>query len=221
MCDQKYFEQVVFMPWEGSAFQQQKRKILFLGESHYGVSNDVPDFTTEVIRRQFSEGQDQGRGFGVTKFHGNVFRTFSEFESSIDNRKTFWNTVAFYNFVQVGLESQSVRPTRVQFEDSVSAFCEVVCRLKPDVVVVLGLAVWDDLPIDSRLNWTHVSTHGVQSPTAAFKRSLELWRGNASSNEVRHDFYCFFLPHPSWRSYGAAINWREWPKAAFALIDNL
>jgi hypothetical protein len=223
MANILFSPQVVYQPWIGESYSSQTRKILFLGESHYDVDIDELLFTTEVIRRQFGEGQDIGDKVERYRLTKNLELLFSE-NHKLDVRKTkkFWSEVSFYNFVQAYLVSSEARPNRTQFASSVSPFCEVVCALKPDIVVVLGFTTWDHLPKDHRLDWKQAKMQReIKSPVLRTKRALEIWRGRAKHEQQEHSFWSFFLPHLSYQGLGPLEAWASWPRNAFEEIARL
>lgn len=214
-------KQVKFLPWVGEIYKQQSRKILFLGESHYEADETRDsDFTCEVIKRQFGEGLDAKDKLKRYRFFNGLERLFSgNSELTKAESQKFWNKVAFYNFVQFGMSTAEARPTAGQFRKSIDPFVEVVCELKPDVVVVAGITTWDSLPNKESLKWELIRGELVKSPQANIKRALELWRCTTAHNNQTHQFLSFFIPHPSGRSFGSAARWISWPTEAFRLIE--
>ena len=218
-----FSEKIVFAPWVGAHFFQQTSKLLFLGESHYGVVADGSevDFTTEVIRRQFGEGLDVDQERERYVLQSKIERMFCDRqELTKEDSRLFWNKCAFYNFVQGHLDSQKQRPTGRQFEDSVPSFCEVIGKLQPNVVVILGLATWNHLPNNEVLQWSKQDFDCViPSPSKKIKRNLELWKGTVTYVGVKHTFWSFYIPHPSAIGFGAASAWVDWPRSAFDEIS--
>lgn len=215
------YKRVLFEPWVGDSYQRQKRKILFLGESHYEVTIDDKDVTIEVIRRQFGEGLDAGREYERYVFLSKIHRIFTgEQVLTKESSKAFWNAHALYNFVQFPLANRSIRPTAEQFQNSVDPLCEVLCKLRPDVVVVLGLATWRSLPNDGRISWSPSQlTQIVESPSARLAGSLEVLKGVAKANNDDHSFWAFPMAHPAAIGFGAALSWVPWRTSAMEVID--
>ena len=71
--------------------------------------------------------------------------------SEVD-RSEFWNDIAFYNYVQqpVG-DSPRVRPTFEMFEAAQGAFWETLRELTPTHMLVLGAALWKNLPPEGQV----------------------------------------------------------------------
>ena len=222
MSELSFSKQIVFAPWVGADYFQQQTKVLFLGESHYEVAADGTEvgFTTEVIKRQFGEGMDVNQEYERYVLQSKVERMFCDRQDlTIDGTKEFWNRYAFYNFVQGAIESSKHRPTSRQFEDSVLPFCEVLNELKPNLVVILGIATWNNLPNNESLQWNKQDfDRVVPSPSKKVKRKLELWKGTAMHEKCQHTFWCFYIPHPSSIGFGAARDWADWPRVALEEI---
>jgi hypothetical protein len=51
---------IYFYPWEGKNFRQNKLRLLILGESHYGKSNETRDFTWRLTD-EIIKGEIRGR----------------------------------------------------------------------------------------------------------------------------------------------------------------
>ena len=134
-------------------------KILILGESHYcgerekceicGVfSNrkDCNNFTVNVIENNFLaykkgqvEFEDWMRTF--SRFTNIFIGTQVETETLIE----FWDSVIFYNYVQSSTTGPRIAPTHQQFEESEKAFYEVLNKYTPDLIIVWGNRLWDEL----------------------------------------------------------------------------
>ncbi|WP_424945856.1 hypothetical protein [Candidatus Spongiihabitans sp.] len=139
---------VHFTPWVGKNYRQCsgtfKKRVLVLGESHYQWDKDVslssyPTLTNECIEEQLS-------GQNTYRFWTMIASVFYRCYPTPKDKKTFWHSVAFANFVQesVGCSSR-VRPTREMWEKGRLAFNEMLAELCPDVVAVLGYDLWENL----------------------------------------------------------------------------
>ena len=64
------------------------------------------------------------------------------------DRAEFWNSIAFYNYVQEPLDDVRVRPTKEMWEMAREPFKEVLELLKPTHLLVLGGGLWDNLPLE-------------------------------------------------------------------------
>lgn len=130
------YTHVKFKPWIGSQYKNGNPKILVLGESHYGLPLDrsEPNFTSYLLGRHIS-GKDQSR------FFTNIANMFGE---AAETRETFWQSVAFYNYVQgsVGHRPRT-EPQDHMWNNSAYAFQEVLTKHRPEYIVVLGFRNWD------------------------------------------------------------------------------
>lgn len=120
---------VYFQPWIGKNYWSQERRILLLGESHYGEPDQRPSLT-----RDLTQGYVGGWNH---RFWTGLMRMVEGPDKPID-RKIFWEKVAFYNYVQaiVG-EKAGIAPEPRHFEESAAAFYSVLNYLKPTHVLVV------------------------------------------------------------------------------------
>ena len=80
--------------------------------------------------------------------------TFRKFERSLVNKETtsdesikIWNSVAFYNFLQVAMSAARIGGTDADYAEGRVAFMEVINNLQPDLIIVWGVTrLWDNLP---------------------------------------------------------------------------
>lgn len=133
---------VKFHPWIGDNFETGglfSRRVLVLGEAHYGEQQYDTNFTIEVV-------QDL-----VFKCRNRFFTTLTKTllpdadygwlpnESRIE----CFQSIAFYNYIQeiVGLSSR-IRPKEDHWSGAIEAFKVVLETLKPEAVLVLGKELW-------------------------------------------------------------------------------
>lgn len=140
-------ENIVFKPWIGSNYTTNKfgSRILVLGESHYGSPEDeYEDYTIDVVKMW---GQENRLAF-FTK----IAKTLLNYDSSDylneHERYALWENVSFYNYVQaiVG-EGARIRPSGEMWKKSEIALQEVIERLDPQIIIVLGKELADNLPV--------------------------------------------------------------------------
>lgn len=172
---------VRFFPWVGEQYATGLRlgkKVLILGESHYQWDEavsiaDRPSLTIDCI-------EDQISGAETLAFWTHVAVAFLNHRPTLDEKGVFWNSVAFYNYIQfsVGLGAR-VRPGDQMWSESETAFAEVLASLKPDVIIVLGYTLWKNLP----------ELNGVAGPAITGADQTDTWR----------------YPHPSGSALAYAI----------------
>lgn len=137
-----------FLPWVGEHYGQSglfgPRKILVVGESHYAWEEDAfidPTLTCWCIAGQLT-GEDAPKAYWT-----NVVIALRGRHPASAEKLQAWHAMAYYTYVQqiVGAGPRQ-RPTRAMWTASHAAFRSVLAALQPDVVLVLGVGVWDHLP---------------------------------------------------------------------------
>ena len=137
----------MFKPWVGENYTAgfKGKKVLILGEAHYcdttadcddcypGQKNKCNSFTIDFIDGQLS---------GVHKrfsFFSKLTRLFIGDDSDNEAVKQFWDSVAFYNYIQrtVG-EKARVRPSAEMWNEAILPFKEVMDELDPNFLLILG-----------------------------------------------------------------------------------
>jgi hypothetical protein len=157
----KFMKEPYFKPWIGEDYETSNPRIMVLGESHYGVGDEPETFTQGVIK-EWALGGKGNRFFTTTAkiLSGKPYEWMSA-----DEKRTFWQTVVFYNFIQkiVGTGPR-IRPDEQMWQDSKEALNHVLAQISPEIIVVLGKALrWHTEPFLSSYNeiivcyWTHPS----------------------------------------------------------------
>lgn len=143
------FNGLTWYPWVGAKFASAEMKILVVAESHYSSENDK-----KLIAKKLAEVADD---IGLTKdvvweshvnewwhntmvsgLHRALFKTSHLPEHG---RKSLWEGIAFYNFIQRPMEYNTEvkeRPSGEEFFAGWNTFVEVVKILKPEVVIFVG-----------------------------------------------------------------------------------
>ena len=143
-----------FHPWIGNYYSTTGfagKRILALGESHYceKASDATEDITRKVIADLFDPQSEH-------EAYKNTYTKFAEALLgrdclSFEDKERFWNSIAFYNYVQVPMTGARVAPSQKDFNDSEAAFFEVLESLRPDIVIVWEAACTTTfLRVDSR-----------------------------------------------------------------------
>lgn len=136
--------QIFFKPYIGDKYYESHYgvRVMVLGESHYGDAEDLsPDYTQFVVNEHaFCAGSPF-----FTKLT-KLLRCEAG-AVSIEERHETWRHVAFYNYIQefVG-DVGRIRPTTAMWVRAVCALKVVVQELQPDVILVLGHQMWEQLP---------------------------------------------------------------------------
>lgn len=147
-------EKVCFNPWIGDSYLEKGylgKRILVLGESHYCNDCDLCgsikcDITIGVTKR-FLDYKKGIRGFEswmttYTKF-ANVF-----LGEKVDNETlvNFWNSIMFFNYVQLATNGPRISPSQDAFSNSKEAFFEILNEYQPDLIIVWGERLWKNMP---------------------------------------------------------------------------
>lgn len=147
-------EHVFFEPWVGKNYEKGgifNKKILVLGESHYcggceqcglKYGRECKDFTINTVNGYLS-GAD-----------GRWTSTYRKFERSLVNEETtnerskeIWDSIAFFNFLQVDMVEARKGGTPEDYAEGRIAFIEVINELQPDLIIVWGTTrLYENLP---------------------------------------------------------------------------
>ncbi|WP_227317056.1 hypothetical protein [Cedecea davisae] len=169
---------VKFHPYVGDKYYDSHYgvRVMVLGESHYGDRQDMaPDFTQYVVKEHALKP-----GLPFFSKLTNVLRGCTECPSEEERNET-WRHVAFYNYIQefVG-EGPRIAPTPDMWTSAQLPFIEVVKQLEPDVILVLGIRLWNtmpDLPLEYPVEWCSIlhpsSGMAYESAIAALAASVK------------------------------------------------
>lgn len=151
--ERKYRGLCFFEPWIGNNYQNGgifNKKVLVLGESHICGSDECngkcgfkdfpdgcnPNFTKDTVLKYLDH----------TIERDNWMRTYLKFERSLVGHETgqedseaIWNSIAFYNYLQVAMNESRKAGTSQDYIDAQKPFLEVLEELQPDLVIVWGV----------------------------------------------------------------------------------
>lgn len=131
-------------------------KLLILGESHYcdegcevcGIKSgfDCSEFTIGVLERFIN----YKRRIGAHESWMTTFTRFTNvlFGEAIPDSKLieFWDSIIFYNYVQSSTKGPRISPSFEQFDESKDSFFNILSIYKPDLIIVWGKRLWENLP---------------------------------------------------------------------------
>lgn len=153
---------ICFSPYIGKDYVRGGifgKKILALGESHYcdtgcadcgerGRHPECADFTKKVVEWCLDPSVER-EGW---------MNTYLKFERSLVGKDTtpleskkIWDSIAFYNYLQVAMGGAREAGSAQQYRDATEPFLDTLENLQPDVLVVWGVRLWNNLP---NRNWT-------------------------------------------------------------------
>jgi hypothetical protein len=129
-----------WLPWIGNHYFdiEQKQRILVVGESHYD-DDDTQASIEKVNKNTFTRdvisevANDDYRYKMFSNFHRILFKN-----NSVDTFGPFWETVAFFNFIQRPMNTKKGRPTYADFHGGWKTFFEVIRTLQPKICIFIG-----------------------------------------------------------------------------------
>lgn len=142
-------------PWIGDKYPTPeifRYRTLIMGESNYAPDNLNLKSVIDDVKLHIGLNTNPDFSRFATKV-----RRLTAFDLSMASheltRKEFWRNIAFYNFIQclVGSKARQ-RPTSEMWASSVPAFLEIMEKLRPQRILVLGKANWLNLLSHVRYN---------------------------------------------------------------------
>ena len=122
--------------WIGDAYCGSPRKVLLVAESQVrGLKGNPLDFTVSVVD-EWSDGQGSAT---ITRFA----RLVTGQSNAQMDRRTALRRFAYYNFIQVTMETIHHRPSKEQAVASLPAFRETLADLRPDRIVICSYVAWE------------------------------------------------------------------------------
>lgn len=167
---------VIFLPWVGRHYHTgwNGKRLMVLGESHYCASSEeaVPQITNWIIA-DLMDADSEHEGYKNT--YNKFANALSGKRLSWDEKKTFWHSVLFYNYVQVPLSGTRISPTAQDFAQSEAAFFEVLETYCPGCIIAWGKRLYNNLP-----------RRGYQLPDLALPNgdSMETWAYETSDGQI-------------------------------------
>ncbi len=177
---------IFFQPFVGKDYADGGifgKRIMILGESHYCDEGcaDCGDcrlhrvcmgFTQGVLRDYLDEGTERQ----------NWMRTFVKFERSLVGEETdqamrlkIWNSVVFFNYLQVAMGGPREAGTSAQYRQAGEAFFEVINKYQPEYVIAWGNRLWDKMPGEHWQNGDDIVVDGYHVATGWYVLSNGKW----------------------------------------------
>ena len=164
-------------PWVGEKYSTQNNKLLVLGQSLYGgkaAEDRIIHETEWYLKDKYCK---------KSRFASRVNDLFNY--QDLKNSE-FWNSIAHYEYLLNPKKGPGDKPTKKELEEAKEPFFNVVNRLSPKVVAVLGVSTFDALGLKD------------------YYKTIEY--GNASMQVYKYnDTYFLRIPHPS-GSFGFQKN---------------
>ena len=195
-------EHVKFMPWKGENYQKggfNGKKILVIGESFYCSEEEaVATLTDKTVNDYLAirNGEFRENNGGWTNTYLKFERSLVGEETTPEDSQKIWNSIAFYNYLQVPMSGARESGLPIDYKNAETAFFEVLNDLQPDLIIVWGVGkLFNNLPED-RWTWgKSLNVEGMDINNGYYQLN--------NKNEVR----CIAVYHPS-----AGYSWDKWHK---------
>ncbi len=137
---------IKILPWKGKDYDTSSfgKKILIVGESHYNGENqllrddEIRNFTINTIG-------EISNSVWTHAYFTKIAASFIGNNPDQDMKKKFWNSISFCNFVQVIFSGPRIQPSEDEYNNSLSAFSEILTDLKPQLLVILSYGTWNHI----------------------------------------------------------------------------
>ncbi len=202
MVSESDLKHVKTIPYIGNFYFTKPKRILIVGHNHYCANPDI-EWTSSITIEKMSEYLQARRTKDKTQIDADL-RSFLYFELAVNGEETtseeamlFWDSVAFYNYVQFpNTTEDKIKVMKdEQYRGSYDAFFETLRFLKPDYIIAWGITNYEKMPpqhaenLDFKnqyaciyhLDGQHdIRVLGIHHPCQGFSR--EKWR------HTIHDF---------------------------------
>lgn len=128
--------------------------------------------------------------------------TYLKFERSLVGHETtpaesrrIWDDIAFYNYLQVAMGGPRKAGTAEQYQAAAEPFFSVLDQLQPDLLIVWGKRLWDNLPSERWQDGEAVNVDGYSVQNGYYQLQ--------DGGRVR----AFCVYHPS-----TGYDWAYWHK---------
>ena len=148
---------IFFIPYVGMHYANGglfDRRVMILGESHYCDGGCCDCGNCRLYKQCGKFTQDVLRDFlDERKERQNWMRTFVKFERSLVGKMTdwalrrkIWDSVMFYNYLQVAMGGPRKAGTSAQYKQAANAFFDVIDEHEPECIIVWGKRLWNNMP---------------------------------------------------------------------------
>ena len=148
---------VFFQPFVGRDYTTGGifgKGIMVLGESHYcdegcidcgNVANhrECRTFTNGVVNDYLNEDKPRERWMSTfLKFE----RSLVGHETEWPERQRIWQSVLFYNYLQVAMGGPRKAGTEAEYRQAEEAFFSVLDQYRPQYIIAWGNRLWGEMP---------------------------------------------------------------------------
>lgn len=128
----------------------RNQRIMIVGESSYDkdAKREGYDIANQTINVGADAiGYDGGRGYwNDSRFYTRIARMFEFNPRSFAHRKEFWDSVVYYNFLQIVLTKPRQNPPSDSWTEARGAFLETIEEFKPEIILSFSKRMWPHLP---------------------------------------------------------------------------
>jgi hypothetical protein len=178
-----FSKKVRILPWVGNNYSKEKVKILVLGMSTYPEKHDRN--VVNIIVKSLIDETWEDRHFWKKTY--NLLKKDDE-----ETQGEFWNRLSLYEYIQELLPPKA-KPTKENWQNAQEPFAEILDKLKPDIIAVMGFSTFD-----------HLNIAGENCPPIKYKKEkMEILRYKANKKVT---YFCRLI-HNSHFGYIKAV-WR-------------
>ncbi len=173
---------IFFRPFVGKDYANGGilgKRIMVLGESHYcdeGCADcgncsrhrECMNFTHNVVKDYLNREME----------HENWMNTFLKFERSLVGHETdseesekIWNSVIFFNYLQVAMGGPREAGTAEQYRRASEAFFEVIDKYQPEYLIIWGKRLWNNTPNERWHGGEDIIIDGYATATGTYSLS--------------------------------------------------
>lgn len=171
-----YTNQIRFKPWKGKNYGEASTwgvPFLTLGESHYDRegTDTSRDFTIDLVKHYINGYKfENWNPTFLTKTLNTVVG--SQGSPALSDKRMFWETVAFYNYIQefVG-DNHNQAPVERMWNSAQAPFQEILETLKPACILVISERLWNNMPT-SNYNSEAILASGKSTQTRMYGAAL-------------------------------------------------
>ena len=140
-----FSSKVKIIPWIGKRYGNGifTKRILIVGESHYNngqriIGKNLLSLTNDIIIESQIDQDWKGR------FYTNIVASIIGHIPTSDERIEFWNSIAFYNFIQnASIAKPGIAPSSEMLIESLVPFEEVIYRIMPELIIIYSYRICD------------------------------------------------------------------------------
>lgn len=188
------------------------KRVMVLGESHYcdGQCADCgliakhkkcTRFTNDVVNDYLNKDRERERWMNsFVKFERSLVGHTTEW----DDRNEIWDSVLFYNYLQVAMEKPRKAGSSEQYNQAANAFYDVIDKYMPQFIIAWGKRLWNSLPGGTRWHW--------DEPIVIDGYKVQKGYYTISSGDVAKIIAVY---HPS-----CGYSWKWWNKVITKFLTN-